>query len=52
MLREGRGEVLPQVKGKGEDAKEFAMRVGIHQESDLVPFLFAVVMDVVTGGGK
>ena len=35
-------------KVKGEDSKEFAMRVGIHQGSILSPFIFAVVMDVVT----
>ena len=39
-------EVLSQVKG--EDSKEFAVRVGIHQGSVLSPFTFAVVMDVVT----
>ena len=33
---------------KGEDSKEFAVRVGIHQGSVLSPFIFAVVMDVVT----
>ena len=41
-------EVLSQVKVKGEDSKEFAVRVGIHQGSILLPFIFAVVMDVVT----
>ena len=41
-------EVLSQVKVEGEDSKEFAVRVGIHQESILSPFIFAVVMDVVT----
>ena len=33
---------------EGEDSKEFAVRVGIHQGSILSPFIFAVVMDVVT----
>ena len=41
-------EVLSQVKVEGEDSKEFAVRVGIHQGSILSPFIFAVVMDVVT----
>ena len=41
-------EVLSQVKVEGEDSKDFAMRVGIHQRSVLLPFVFAVVMDVVT----
>ena len=41
-------EVLSQVKVDGEDSKEFAVRVGIHQRSVLSPFIFAVVMDVVT----
>ena len=41
-------EVLSQVKVEGVDSKEFAMRVGIHQGSVLSPFIFAVVMDVVT----
>ena len=41
-------EVLSQVKVEGEDSKEFAVRVGIHQGSILLPFIFAVVMDVVT----
>jgi len=36
------------VKVGGEDSKEFAVRVGIHQGSVLWPFIFAVVMDVVT----
>ena len=45
-------EVLSQVKVEGEDSKEFALRVGIHQGSVLSPFIFAVVMDVVTGGGE
>ena len=41
-------EVLSQVKLEDEDSKKFAVRVGIHQESVLLPFSFAVVMDVVT----
>ena len=41
-------EVLSQVKVEGEDSKEFAVRVGIQQGSILLPFIFAVVMDVVT----
>ena len=41
-------EVLSHVKVKGEDSKEFAVRVGIHQGSILLLFIFAVVMDVVT----
>ena len=43
-------EVLSQVKEAGEVSKEFAVRVGIHQGSVLLPFIFAVVMDVVTEG--
>ena len=35
---------LSQVKVEGEDSKEFAVRVGIHQGSVLSPFIFAVVM--------
>ena len=41
-------EALSQVKVEGEDSKEFAVRVGIHQGSILLPLIFAVVMDVVT----
>ena len=41
-------EVLSQVKVEGEDSKEFAVRVGIHQGSILSSLIFAVVMDVVT----
>ena len=41
-------EVLSKVKVEGEDSKEFTVRVGIHQGSFLLPFIFAVVMDVVT----
>ena len=41
-------KVLSQVKVEGEDSKEFAARVGIHQGSVLSPFIFAVVMNVVT----
>ena len=33
---------------EGEDSQEFAVSVGIHQGSVLSPFIFAVVMDVVT----
>ena len=33
---------------EGENSKEFAVRVGIHQGSILSPFIFAVVTDVVT----
>ena len=36
------------MKVEGEDSMEFAVRVGIHQGSVLLPFVFAVVMDVVT----
>ena len=41
-------EVLSWVKVEGEDSKEFAVRVNIHQGSVLSPFIFAVVIDVVT----
>ena len=41
-------EVLSQVKVEGEDSKKFAVRVSIHQWSVHLPFIFAVVMDVVT----
>ena len=41
-------EVLFQVTVEGEDLKKFAVIVGIHQGSVLLPFIFAVVMDVVT----
>ena len=41
-------EVQSQMKVEGEDSKEFAVRVGIHQRSVLSPFIFAVMMDVVT----
>ena len=41
-------EVLSQVKVEGEDSKEFAVRVSIHQWSILSSLIFAVVMDVVT----
>ena len=40
-------EVLSEVTVEGEDSKEFAARVGIHQGSVLSLFIFAVVMDVV-----
>ena len=43
-------EVLSQVKVEGEDSKEFAVRVGIHQGSLLSPLIFVVMMDVVTKG--
>ena len=41
-------EVLSQVKVEGEDLKYITVRVGVHQGSILSPFIFAVVMDVVT----
>ena len=41
-------EVLSQVKVESEDSKKFAVRMGIHQGLVLSPFMFAVVMDVVT----
>ena len=41
-------EVRSQVKVEGEDSKEFAVTVGIHQGLILSPFIFAVVMDVVS----
>ena len=41
-------EVLSQVKVEGEDSKEFAVRVSIHQGSVLSLFIFAVVMDAMT----
>ena len=37
------------LKVEGQDSKEFAVRVGIHQGSILLSFIFSVVMDVVTG---
>ena len=40
-------EVLSQVKVECEDSKEFAVRVGIHQGSILLPLIFAVVMEEV-----
>ena len=36
------------MKVEGEDSKKFAVRVGIYQGSVLSPFIFAVIMDVVT----
>ena len=41
-------EVVSQVKVEGEDSKEFAVRVGIHQGSILSLLIFAVMMNVVT----
>ena len=41
-------KVLSWVKVECEDLKEFVVRVGIHQGSVLSPFIFAVVMNVVT----
>ena len=41
-------EVLPQVKVEGEDSKELAVRMGIHQGSVLSLFIFVVMTDVVT----
>ena len=41
-------EVLSHEKVIGEDSKEIAVRVSIHQGSVLLPFIFAVVMDMVT----
>ena len=41
-------KVLSQVKVEGENSKELAVMVNIHQGSILSPFIFAVVMDVVT----
>jgi len=44
--------VLFQVKMEDEVSNEFAVRVGMHQGSVLSPFIFAVMMNVVTRGGK
>ena len=35
---------------EGEDSKEFAVRVGIHQGSVLARFILAVVTEVVSEG--
>ena len=35
-------EVLSQVKVEGENMKEFAVRVGIHQGSVLSPYIFVI----------
>ena len=50
MLCEGSNEDVGAVSGEseGEDSKEFAVRVGIHQGSILSLLILAVVMDVVT----
>ena len=52
MLCEGRDEDVyggvVSLKVEGEDSKKLAVRVGIHQGSILSPFIFAVVMDVMT----
>ena len=40
------------MKVEGEDSKEFAARVDTHQDPVLSPFIFAAVMDVVTGGSE
>ena len=45
-------KMYQEVKGEGEDSKEFAVRVGIHQGSIISPPIFAVVMDVVTEVAK
>ena len=44
-------EVLSQVKVEGEDSREFAVRVGIHQGSVHSPFIFAVVTVEVANEG-
>ena len=36
------------MKVEGEDSKAFMVRVGIYQGSVLLPFIFVVVMDVMT----
>ena len=41
-------EVLSQLKVEGYNSKEFEVREGIHQGSVLSPFIFVVVMDVLT----
>ena len=35
-------EVLSQVKVEGENMKEFAVRVGIHQGSVFSPYIFVI----------
>ena len=45
-------KVLSQVKLEGEDSKEFAVRVGIHQGSIQSLLIFAVVMDVMAKEGS
>ena len=44
-------EMLSQVKVEGKDSKEFTVRVGVHQGSILLPFIFAVVTEEVAKEG-
>ena len=44
-------EVLSRVSVEGEDSKEFAVRVGIHQGSVILPFIFALVTEVAVNEG-
>ena len=41
-------EVKTRVIVDSELSEEFEVKVGIHQESVLSPFLFALVVDVIT----
>ena len=45
-------EVLSQVKVEGEDSREFAVRVGIHQGLVLLPLIFDVVTEEVAREGR
>ena len=50
LINDMYNNVMTSVQTSDGDTDDFPIRIGLHQESALSPYLFALVMDEVTKG--
>jgi hypothetical protein len=48
LIKDMYNNVVTSVRTSDEDTNDFSINIGLHQESALSPYLFALVMDEAT----